>query len=483
MGDPTAERFDAIVIGTGQAGKPLAVDLARAGRKTAVVEREDVGGTCVNVGCTPTKTMVASGRVAYLVKRASDYGVQTGAVAIDMPTVRQRKRDIVGRFRSGNERRLESTEGLELIRGEGSFAGPHRVRVRLQEGGERLLEAETIFINTGGRPRTPDLPGIDAVAVLDSTSIMELDRVPEHLVVLGGGYIAVEFGQLFRRLGAEVTVVQRRNQLLPREDHDVAEAIAEIFREDGVEVLLGSSAEGVEARADDGIELIVAQVAEVGDLDRESDNPSSAPVTTTVSGSHVLVATGRVPNTDMLDLALAGVDVDERGYVIVNERLETSVPGVYALGDVNGGPAFTHIAYDDYRIVRANLIEGGTATTEGRFVPYTVFMDPELGRVGLTEKEAKKQGIDYRVATMPMSHVARALETDESRGFMKVLVDGGSGRILGCAILGIQGGELASMIQIAMMGKLHYGELKEATFSHPTLSEAFNNLFMAMDAS
>ena len=485
MSEAEAERFDAIIIGSGQAGKPLAVDLAKAGRKTAIIEKDQVGGVCVNVGCTPTKTMVASARVAHLVGRAADYGVQTGVVEIDMAAVRRRKRDIVDLFRTGNERRLENTENLELIRGEARFTGAQAIEVRLVQGGERLLEAETIFINAGARPRHPDLVGLDEVEALDSTSIMELDEVPDHLIVLGGGYIAVEFGQLFRRLGAEVTIVQRRDHLLPREDTDVAEAIAEVLREDGVRLVLGGEATRVAPTANGGVELTVDETSTAGGSDSESADhaDASAPttaVTTKISGSHLLVAVGRLPNTERLGLESIGVDVDRRGNVIVDERLETNVTGVFALGDVNGGPAFTHIAYDDYRIVRDNLLGDGGATTEGRFVPYTVFIDPELGRVGITEREARQREIDYRVAKMPMSHVARALETDETRGFMKVLVDAGSGAILGCAILGIQGGELATMIQIAMMGKLHYRELKEATFSHPTLAESFNNLFLSL---
>ncbi len=349
MSNPESERFNAIIIGTGQAGKPLAVDLAKAGRKTAIIERDQVGGVYVNVGCTPTKTMVASGHVAHLVGRAADYGVQTGAVEINMATVRRRKRDVVDLFRSGNEQRLGSTENLELIRGEGRFTRARAVEVRLAQGGERLLEAETIFINAGARPRHPDIVGFDEVDALDSTSIMELDEVPDHLIVLGGGYIAVEFGQLFRRLGANVTIVQRRNQLLPREDTDVAEAIAEIFREDGVRLILNGEATQVTPTGDGGVELTVEQPSPAGASDIETANDtSSAALTTKISGSHLLVAAGRVPNTDRLGLGSIGVEVDRRGNVIVDERLETSTPGIYALGDVNGGPAFTHIAYDDY---------------------------------------------------------------------------------------------------------------------------------------
>jgi len=469
-------RYDAIVVGSGQAGTPLSRTLARAGWKTALIEREHVGGTCINEGCAPTKTMVASARVAYLARRAADYGVHTGPVSVDMARVRQRKRDIVDSFRNGSQRRVENTEGLDLLMGEASFIGPKSVEVhvlsavegRLNSGEIHHLTADKIFINTGARPRKPSLPGLDSVPYLDSTSIMELDEVSEHLVVLGGGYVGLEFGQMFRRFGSQVTIVQRRGQLLTREDGDVAEEVANILREDGIEVLLGTHALRVRQVPDENGGRIQLAVR-------------TAEGERTLTGSNLLVAVGRVPNTDRLNLAAAGVQTDERGFIQVNERLETNVPGTYALGDVKGGPAFTHISYDDFRIIRSNLLKGGNATTAGRLVPYTVFIDPQLGRVGLSEREAQAQGRNIRVAKMPMSYVSRALEIDEPRGFMKAVVDADTGQILGAAILGIEGGEIMAVLQMALMGRVPYTVLRDAVFAHPTLAESLNNLFMALD--
>ncbi len=465
MATSTFEKFDAIIIGTGQAGKPLAIDLGNAGWNTAIIEKEHVGGTCVNVGCTPTKTMVASGRVAYLARRGADYGVQTGAVKVDMAKVRQRKRAIVQSFRDGGQSRLENTKNVTLIFGEASFSGAKTIEVKLNSGGVRQLTADKIFINTGGRPEKPPVEGLDRVPALDSTSIMELDILPEHLLVLGGGYIGLEFGQMFRRFGSQVTVVQRGKQLLAREDDDVAEEVAKIMREDGIEVLLETSALRVEQNTAGKINLTVR--TKTGER--------------TLTGSHLLVSAGRVPNTDRLNLATAGVEIDKKGFIKANEKLETNVPGIYALGDVKGGPAFTHISYDDYRLIRANLLEKGNVTINNRFVPNTVFIDPQLGRVGLTEAEARAQNRNVRVAKIPMSWVARALEMDESRGFMKAIVDADTKQILGCAVLGIEGGELMSMLQIAMMGKIPYPVLRDAIFAHPTLAEGLNTLFTALE--
>jgi pyruvate/2-oxoglutarate dehydrogenase complex dihydrolipoamide dehydrogenase (E3) component len=461
----TPERYDAIVIGTGQAGKPLAVALAEAGWKTAVIERRHVGGTCINVGCTPTKTMVASARVAYLARRGADYGVHTNSVRVNVAEVRQRKQAIVESFRNGSQRHLENTNGLDLIFGEASFTGPKSIAVRMQSGEARHLTADKIFINTGGRPEKPPLPGLESVPVLDSTSIMELDVLPEHLLVLGGGYIGLEFGQMFRRFGSAVTVVQRGKQLLAREDADVAEEVAKILREDGIEVLLETQAVRVERDGGGTIRLAVSGPA--GER--------------TLSGSHFLVAAGRVPNTESLNLSAAGITTDKRRNILVNERLETNVPGIYALGDVKGGPAFTHISYDDFRIIKTNLLGGGKATAAGRLVPYTVYIDPQLGRVGMTETEARAQGRRIRIAKMPMSYVARALEMDEPRGFMKAVLDAETGEILGCAVLGVEGGELMSMLSIAMMGKVPYTTLRDAIFAHPTLAESLNNLFSEIE--
>ncbi|HXB57470.1 MAG TPA: mercuric reductase [Vicinamibacteria bacterium] len=462
----TTARYDAIVIGAGQAGVPLARALSGAGRRTALVEQDQVGGTCINVGCTPTKTMVASARVAYLARRGSNYGVRTGNVEVDLLRVRQRKRDLVATFRSGTRHRLESTSGLDLLEGRARFLDPRRLEVHLAEGSVRTLTADLIFINSGARPAVPALPGLRGLPFLDSTSIMELEAVPDHLLVLGGGYVGLEFGQMFRRFGSRVTVIHRGPSLLCREDPDVAEEVARILREDGLEVILEAEAREVQA-APGGCQL------RLGTPQGER----------TVTGSHLLVATGRVPNTEELNLAAAGIETEPGGFIRVDERLETTAKGVYALGDVKGGPAFTHIAYDDFRIARTNLLEEGHATTAGRLVPYTVFLDPQLGRVGLSETEARARGHRVRVARLPMSKVARALEVDETRGFMKAVVEADSGRILGAAILGVEGGEVMSVVQMAMMGGLPYTVLREAVFAHPTLAESLNNLFMAMDAA
>jgi len=456
----TVTTFDAIVIGTGQGGGPLSTALGGAGMKTAIIERSYVGGSCINYGCTPTKTMVASARVAHLARRGLAYGVRTGPVSVDLEIVRRRKRDIVESFRSGSERRVATADGVELIRGEASFTGPHELEIKLSEGGTRTLTAPRIFINTGARPSVPPIPGLDEVPSFDNASIMELDAVPKHLLVLGGGYIGLEFGQMFRRFGSEVTVLNRGRQLLAREDADVAAEVAKILAEDGINVLLQTETSRAEL-FNGGIRLSI----------RNRDGES------TVEGTHLLVATGRVPDTQSLDLAAAGVEVDHAGFIKVDDRLETNVQGVYAMGDVKPGPAFTHISYDDFRVIRTNLIENGKASIRDRIVPYVVFIDPQLGRVGMSEREARATGRKIKVAKMPMNYVARALEVDETRGFMKAIVDTESEQILGAAILGIEGGELMSLVQVAMMGKLPYPALREGVFAHPTLAESVNNLF------
>lgn len=461
----TVQKYDAIIIGAGQSGGPLSTTLAQSGWKTALVERKHVGGTCVNEGCTPTKTMVASARVAHLARRAADYGVQTGPVTVDLAKVRQRKRDIVKKFRQGSQGHIEQTEGVSLMFGQARFVAAKTIEVQLNDGGVRQLTADTIFINTGGRPVMPPIEGLESVPTLDSTSIMELGTVPEHLLVLGGGYIGLEFGQMFRRFGSQVTIIQRGNRLLTREDADVAEEVTKILEEDGITVLLEANTLKAEYTASGQIQLTIKR-------------PTGKQ---TLTGSHLLVAAGRAPNTDQLNLAATGVETDERGFVRVNERLETNVPGIFALGDVKGGPAFTHISYDDFRIIRANLLQGDNATTADRPVPYTIFIDPQLGRVGLTEEEAIAQGRSFCVAKLPMRHVARAIEVDERRGFMKAITDAETDQILGVAILGIEGGEVMAVLQMAMMGGVPYTAIRDGVFAHPTLAESLNNLFMALD--
>jgi pyruvate/2-oxoglutarate dehydrogenase complex dihydrolipoamide dehydrogenase (E3) component len=459
----TVESFDAIIIGSGQGGNPLAEALTSAGKKTAMIERKDVGGTCINTGCTPTKTMVASARVAYLARRAADYGVDVGPVTVDMGRVRERKRAIVSSWRQGGEKRLDHAH-VELIRGDACFVAPLTLSVAVHGGGERQLTAPQIFIDTGTRSVVPAIDGLDTVPYLDNGTVMELDHIPDHLMILGGGYIGLEFSQMFRRFGSRVTVIQAGPQLLRGEDPDVAAEVLKILREDGIEVLLNARTR----KAASASGVIRLQVAVAGK-------------TFTLEGSHLLLGVGRAPNTDALKPAAGGVATDERGFIRANERLETSAPGVYAIGDVKGGPQFTHISYDDYRILKANLLDGGNRTTRDRMTPYTVFMDPQLGRVGMTETEARKGGRNIRVARMPMDYVARALETGETRGFMKAVVDAETDEILGVAVLGIEGGEVMAVFQMAMMGHLKYGVLRDGVFAHPTLAESLNNLFLHFD--
>ena len=449
------QRFEVIVIGSGQGGNPFAIESAGRGRKTALFEHGPVGGTCINTGCTPTKTMIASGKVAYLAGRGAEYGVETGPIVIDMVTIRKRKRDIVKEFSGISEEHDLGTKNLTLIRETASFIGPKTLKA-----GDTEYEADIIVIDTGSLPVIPNLPGLRDTPFYDNASLMELDIVPEHLLILGGGYIGLEFGQLFTRLGSRVTIIERSTRFLSREDQDMADEISKILREDGLEVLLKTEINLARKRDKT---IILEGVGEGKQV--------------TLEGSHLLVALGRKPNTGNLNLGRAGIETTEKGWIQVNDRLETSVPGVYAIGDVNGGPQFTHISYDDFRILRANLFEDRKRTTKDRPVPYVVFIDPQFGRVGLTEEMAKQDGFDYRAYKMPMNDVARALETAESRGVIKALVDTKTEKILGVAVLGLEGGEILNMLQIAMMGGMSYKLLRDGIFSHPTLGECLNNLF------
>jgi len=471
----TIKEFGAIVIGSGQAGTPLAGALAKAGHKTALIEREHIGGCCVNVGCTPTKTLIASGRAAYLTRRGKDYGIHSpggedGKIAVDMVKVRQRKRDIVTSFRGGNESRTRAA-GVDVMMGEASFTGEKTLLVKLNDGSESTVSSDLIFINTGERPATPKIAGletVDAAHILDSTSIQELAELPGHLIVIGGGYVGLEFSQLFRRLGSEVTIIQRGKQLLPREDAEVAECILKILQEDGITVHLNTST------------IHVAQTKTIDLTVRSKDGTEQ-----TISGTHLLMAAGRVPNSEMLNLKAAGVTTNAKGYIITNDKLETTAPGIYALGDIKGPPAFTHISYDDFRIIRSNLIEkrATTSTITNRIVPYVVYTDPQLGHVGLHEAEARVLFPDRKigVASMPMAYVARALETDESRGMMKGVVDKETGEILGFTCLGLEGGELMAVVQMAIIGKVRYQVLQDAVWAHPSLAESLNNLWGSLE--
>jgi pyruvate/2-oxoglutarate dehydrogenase complex dihydrolipoamide dehydrogenase (E3) component len=452
--------YDVVVIGSGQGGFPFALQSAGKGEKAALVENRNVGGTCVNYGCTPTKTMVASARAAHVARRGSAYGVQLSFDHVDMETVRKRKRDIVDDFRGGSERYVEETDGVDLIRATASFQDAHTLNLEMNDGSTDSITADTIVINTGTRAAVPPIAGVESVNYLTNETIMELDEVPEHLIVVGGSYIGLEFGQMFARFGSRVTIVHRGPQLAPREDSDVGTEVKSLMEQEGIEVLLNADAKALEEDAG-GVKL----TADVDGSTRE------------VRGSHILMAAGRTPNSDALKLQNAGIRTSRRGHIEVNERLETGVPGVYAIGDVKGGPAFTHISYADSQILMENIHGEGNATITDRLVPYTMFTDPQLARVGLSEADARKRGKPFMLAKLPMSSVARALETDETHGLMKAVIDSETQRILGFTMLGIQAGEVMGAVQIAMLGGLPYTALRDGTFAHPTLIESLNNLF------
>ncbi len=447
-------RFDAIIIGSGQGGNPLAYALADRGWSVALIERAYLGGTCINTGCTPTKTMVASAQVAHYARGAARWGVNAENVRVDLPAVVARKNAVVLRFRTGLGQNIEKRPNLHLYRGHARFLAARKLQV-----GDDIIEGQRIFINVGTRPRTPRIEGIETSGYLTNESLMELMEIPEHLVVLGGGYIGLEFGQMFRRFGSRVTVIHREGQLLAREDTDVAEGLRKALEAEGVEFRMGSNPTKVEKQPGGVIVTIV-----------------TGEKTETITGSHLLAATGRRPNTDDLGLDKAGVVLDPRGYVKVNGRLETSVPGVWALGDAKGGPAFTHISYNDFQVVFANIIEGKNLSIENRYLPYSLFTDPQLGRVGMTEKDARDSGRKLKIGTYPMAYVPRAIERDETAGFMKIIVDAGNDRILGASILGIEGGELVQILGAMMLANAPYTVLKGAVFVHPTLAEGFFGL-------
>ncbi|HWF43661.1 MAG TPA: mercuric reductase [Candidatus Kapabacteria bacterium] len=447
--------FDAIIIGSGQAGTPLTTALAKAGWKTALIEQAHYGGTCINEGCTPTKTLIASARVAQVVRRAAEFGIHTSMPSIDLPAIVRRKDELVRSWSEGDRRRLEKTENVTLFFGHARFTDAHTIEISTAEG-LQTIEGKTIFINTGGRPAPPNFPGADSIPVLNSTTVMDLTELPEHLLIIGGGYSGLEFGQLFCRLGSRVTIIDANDKFLSHEDRDIADAVRKVLEAEGITFSLGAKVTAA----------------------RTSSNMFEVETSDGVTHrcSHVLFTGGRVPNSDDLGLDRAGIERNERGFIRVNPKLETNVNGIYALGDVTGSPAFTHISYDDFRIVRDNLLHGANRTTEGRLVPRVTFIDPQLGRIGLSESEAQAQGIAHRVAAMPMSRVARATETGETQGLMKAIV-GADDKILGAAVFGTQGGEIMAMIEIAMIAGLTTRALKDAIFAHPTLAESLNNLF------
>lgn len=459
------KHFDAIIIGAGQAGVPLAKNLALAGKKTAIVEKRLIGGTCINDGCTPTKAMVASAKAAYQAGNSEALGVKIGSVKVDLKKIKQRKDAIVKQFRTSSEKGIETTKGLKLFMGEAKFSGKKEITIALNDGGEEVITANWIFINTGAKTAIPDIEGLNETDFLTSTSILDLETVPEHLLVIGGNYIGLEFGQMFSRFGSKVTILEKSASILSREDKDVSAALTEILEDEKIEVITNAQVDKISSTKKDEITATV----------------KSGKIKKNIKASHILVAVGRVPQTETLGLELSGVKTDEKGYIMVNHKLETNVKGIYALGDVKGGPAFTHIAYNDYTIVFRNLIEGTNYSTADRPVPYCMFTDPQLGRIGITEAEAKEKKLNYKVAVLPMSSVARGIETGETRGLMKAIVDVKSRKILGAAILASEGGEIMSVLQMAMEGGVTFDQIRYCVFAHPTYSESLNNLFMKIE--
>ncbi|KSV80336.1 mercuric reductase [Sinorhizobium sp. Sb3] len=449
------KHFDAIIIGAGQAGPSLASRLTSAGKTVAFVERKHFGGTCVNTGCMPTKAMVASAYAAHLARRGADYGVTTGPITIDFARVMARKDTVRFNSRKGVEGWLKGMPNITVIEGHARFEGPHEVRV----GGE-LLSADQIFLNVGGRAATPDFPGVEDVPYLTNVSIMDLDTLPRHLIVIGGSYIGLEFAQMFRRFGSEVTVIEKGPRLIGREDADVSVAILAILEKEGINFRLNAECIRFAKRGDE----VVAGV----------DCTAGAPE---IVGSHLLLATGRRPNTDDLDLDRAGVKTDARGYVEVDETLRTNVPHIFAMGDCNGRGAFTHTAYNDFEIIAANLIDGEARKVSDRIATYGLFIDPPLGRAGMTETEARKSGRKLLIGTRPMTRVGRAVEKGETEGFMKVIVDADSKEILGASILGTGGDEAVQSILDVMYAGKPYTTITHAVHIHPTVSELIPTVF------
>jgi pyruvate/2-oxoglutarate dehydrogenase complex dihydrolipoamide dehydrogenase (E3) component len=444
-------KYDAIIVGSGQAGNPLAYRLADLGWSVALIEKKDLGGTCINVGCTPTKTMVHRAQVAHYARNAPRWGINASSVSVDLAKIVAQKDEVVLSFRGGQQKQVDKRPNLKLYREHARFVAPHLLQV-----GDDRLESEKIFIDVGGRPSIPSIPGLDRAPYLTNESLMQLTSVPDHLLILGGGYIGLEFGQMFRRFGSRVTVLHTGKQIISREDPETAAELQRALEAEGIRFLLDART----TRAENKSGAVT--------LSFESANGSSS-----VTGSHLLVATGRSPNTNDLDLAKAGIETDKSGFIKVNGRLETNVPGVWALGDCKGGPAFTHISYNNFQIVYANLVEGKNLSIENRLVPSCVFTDPQLGGVGMTEKEARAKGFKLKIGKCPMTRVARAIERGETAGLMKIVVDASNERVLGASILASEGGELVQILGTLMLANQPYTLLKGAVYIHPTLAEGF----------
>jgi len=457
------ENYDAIIIGAGQGGSPLAGAFAKQGKKTALIEKDVMGGTCVNTGCTPTKALIASAAAAYNVRNAVKYGVHASTPEVNIQEVMNRKDEIVNMFREGAES-VEETENLEVIYGTASFSDKRQLEIKLNEGGTQTITADLIVIDAGSRTMIPPIEGADQVKLHDNTTIMGIDELPKHLMIIGGGYIGLEFGQMFRRFGSKVSIFEHGERLIDTEDEDVSEEIANVLQSEGVQIHLGSKVTKV-SQKDEEIEVF-------GDFTGSKES---------YTGTHLLIATGRIPNTDDLNLDKAGVETDDKGHIKVNDKLETSAEGVYAIGDVTGGLQFTHTSYNDYNILKKNLLgSDDQATTTDDRITYTVFTDPQIGRAGLNEAMAKDRGIPYKVAKMSMEKAARAIETSHTRGFMKALIDERTDKIIGATIVGMDGGEIAAALQLAMMGGLTYQQVRDSVLPHPTMAESLNNLFMTV---
>lgn len=443
-------RFDAILIGAGQANPPLARLLAGRGQQVALIEENVLGGSCVNYGCTPSKTLIGSAHALHTARRGAEFGFHADNVRVNFARVMKRQRDIVLRARGNLDRHFETAPGIRLIRAHAEFDAPNRVRA-----GDQVLEAERIYLDVGARPKPPNIPGLSDIPILTHVTLLELTELPRHLIIVGGGYIGVEYAQAFRRFGSKVTLIQSGAQILAREDADIAETLTDALRVEGVNILLNARTERFEQRGAD----VVAHVAG----ERE------------IVGSHVLVAAGVQPNSDRLGLDRAGIETDERGYIPVDDALQTNVPGVYALGDINGRAAFTHTAYNDYQIIAANL-DGAGRKVSDRLLTYAVYTDPPLGRVGMSEREVRDKGIKALKAVLPMTSVARAREYGQMTGFIKVLVDADSERILGAAVLGLTGDEVVQVFTTAMLMNAPYTLIRDAMYIHPTVSELLPTL-------
>jgi pyruvate/2-oxoglutarate dehydrogenase complex dihydrolipoamide dehydrogenase (E3) component len=458
------ERYEVLVIGSGESGKWITWTMAQAGHRTAVVERKYIGGSCPNIACLPSKNVIRSAKANWFAKHGGAYGIQSGPVSTDMKGVFARKRKMVEGEVQFHLDRFKTT-GADLIRGEARFVAPKTVQVRLNEGGQRTITGDKVLLDLGSHSVIPDIPGLSAAKPMTHVEALDLDRLPEHVIVLGGGYVGLELAQALRRFGSAVAVIERGPQVAAAEDPDVAQAVQENFASEGIEVLLDTQVRQVDGLSGEKIRVRIDG--------RDGKQ--------TIEGTDLLVATGRTPNTRGIGVEAAGIELDAHGYIKVNERLESTAPGVWAMGDCAGSPHFTHVAYDDFRVVRDNL-SGGSRTTRDRLIPFCMFTDPELARVGLNETEAKKRGIAYRLAKLPMAAVLRAVTLGETRGFAKVLVDAQSDRILGFTALGVEASEMMAAVQTAMLGGLPYTVLRDAIFTHPTVAEGLVFLLAGVPA-